>query len=200
MTFWDFCAPIYDFAQGRNSAYKKMVKAVSGLVADGAEVMEVAAGTGDISIAVSKRARSALCTDLSDNMLAKARRKAATRGLTNIRFSKMSIYRIDARDGAFDVVVASQVLHLLDEPEKAAAELRRVSRNLVIMPLALIKDLRGIQKLKINLWKLFGFNPKHNFDASGYKDFLRGLGFDELSVEVVDGDMPMAIAVWRKTK
>jgi len=55
-----------------------------------------------------------------------------------------------------------------------------------------------VQKLKISLWRLFGFNPIVNLDFEGYKAFLEKIGLDGCKFELIDGDMPMAVAVWRK--
>jgi ubiquinone/menaquinone biosynthesis C-methylase UbiE len=126
-TFWDFCAPFYDLAarvNGRASA--EMLKTVRSLVPQGATVLEAAAGTGSISMAVAGKARSVLCTDISDNMLKVARRKAANFG--SVTVDKRSIYDLGEPDNSVDAVIAGQVLHLIDEPQKAAAELRRVGR------------------------------------------------------------------------
>ena len=199
MTFWDFCAPFYDFAQHQNSAYKKMVEFVVGIVPQGTEVLEVAAGTGDISLAISAKAKSVLCTDVSERMLKIARKKAAKCDAINIAFDNISIFDTGKANGEYDVVVASQVLHLIDEPKRAAEELIRVSSELVVLPLALIKNLKAVSKFKVSVWRLFGFNPKHNFDAEGYEEFLNSIGFEGCKVELIDGDMPMAVAVWRKS-
>ena len=173
-----------------------MVRYVADIVPRDAAVLEVAAGTADISIALSEKAKTILCTDLSEKMLNVAKRKAKTQ--TNIRFDIRGIYDLKEPNDAYDVVVASQVLHLLDEPEVAVRELKRVTRDYIIAPLALIKDLRGFQKLKVGLWKIFGFNPIVNLDLEGCKAFLREIGLDNCEIELIDGDMPMAVAVWRK--
>jgi ubiquinone/menaquinone biosynthesis C-methylase UbiE len=114
MTFRDFCAPLYDTAENTNGrAYANMLKTVRDILPQGSTVLEAAAGTGSISVAVSSKARSALCTDVSDNMLKIARRKTAN--LANVTVDKRSIYGLGAPDGAYDVVIAGQVLHLIDD-------------------------------------------------------------------------------------
>ena len=109
-----------------------------------ASVLEAAAGTGTISLAVADKASRVLCTDLSENMLNVARRKATKAGAANVTVANRSIYDLGEMDSSFDIVVASQVLNLLDEPEKAAVELRRVAKSTVIITTPYIKNLRGI--------------------------------------------------------
>jgi ubiquinone/menaquinone biosynthesis C-methylase UbiE len=198
-TFWDFCAPVYDLVQTINGkTFAGVVQAVREFTPADANVLECAAGTGVISIALANKAKQILCTDMSEKMLNIAKRKAKRRGIGNVVFDKCSIYDIGEADNSFDVVIASQVLHLLDYPEKAAAELMRVSRKTVIMPVCLLKGLRGFSNLSVKIWRLFGFNPKNEFDADSYAKFLKDIGFDDFKMIIIQGRMPMAVAVWGK--
>ena len=198
-SFWDFSAPFYDLAQKANGrAFGDMLKALTTLVPDGATVLEVAAGTGEISLALTKKASEILCTDISTKMLAVARKKALKQSVRNIVFDNINIFDTGKPDGAFDVVIASQVLHLIDNPETAAAELRRVAKDMVILPISLTKDLHGMAKAKISIYRLFGFSPKIEFDVNEYKEFVRSIGFNECDFTQVAGKIPMTVAVWNK--
>ncbi|MDR3051490.1 MAG: class I SAM-dependent methyltransferase [Oscillospiraceae bacterium] len=199
MTFWDFCAPFYDIAEKANGrAYDEMLKMVRELVPSGASVLEIAAGTGTISLTAADKANAVLCTDVSERMLAVAKKKAAKRGVSNVRFGNVNIFGTGLPNDGFDVVIASQVLHLIDEPQKAAAELRRVAKTLVILPMSFTKNLRGAAKLSIALYKVFGFSPKRDFSKEDYAAFLPEIGFDGCEVRQIDGKIPMAVAVWKK--
>jgi len=198
MTFWDFCAPFYDFAEKNNGkAYIEMIEIVHNIVPPNSSVLEVAAGTGSIGLAIANKAQSVLCTDLSNRMLSVARKKARRSNVGNIQFANLDILNIDKSDNSFDVVIAGQVLHLLDEPQKAAAELRRVARGIVILPICLLKGLKNTAKWNVRLWRLFGFDPKFEFDAASYAEFLPNIGFDNCEIILVPGKMPMAVAVWK---
>ena len=199
MTFWDFCAPFYDRAEKTNTAYHGMLQLMRDLTPQGASVFETAAGTGSISLAVADKAKNVHCTDLSERMLSVASKKAAKRGVSNITFSNKSIFDTGETDGAYDVIVAAQVLHLIDEPEKAAEELKRISGDTIITAVTLLKGLRGFfARPSVGLWRLLGFAPKREFDADGFRDFLCEIGLPPCRYEVVQGNMPMAVAVWRK--
>ena len=199
--FWDFCAPIYDTAAKANSrAYGDMLKIVRGLVPQGSTVLELAAGTGAISLIVSDKAGSILCSDWSVKMLAVAQRKAAKLGVKNVSFERLNIFETGKPDNSFDVVIASQVLNLFDNPEDAAAELRRVAKHMVILPTSFIKDLRGSGKLSINVCRLFGFAPKFELDAASFSSFLPDIGFENCDIIQIPGRIPMAVAVWNKTQ
>jgi hypothetical protein len=97
------------------------------------------------------------------------------------------------------VVITSQVLHLINEPEKAAAELKRISRGIVIAPVVPLKDLRGLFiRPSMGLFKLIGFAPKREFTADSYREFLIDIGLRPRDYEIINGNMPMAVPVWEK--
>ena len=198
-TFWDFCAPFYDVAEKTNQrAYGEMLKTVNGLVLKGMTVLETAAGTGSISIAVADKASWITCTDISERMLNVARRKIARRGIKNVTVEAQSIFRLEKPDNSFDAVIAGQVLHLIDEPEKAALELKRVAGQMVILPISLTKDLRGTGKVGLSIYRFLGFSPKMEFSADEYKAFLPSIGFENCEFIQIPGKIPMTVAVWRK--
>jgi ubiquinone/menaquinone biosynthesis C-methylase UbiE len=201
MTFWDFCAPFYDRAEHANIAYAGMLTLIRNLTPENSVVFEAAAGTGAISLALADKVSSIICTDLSERMLSVARGKAKKQGADNIAFSVRSLFDTGEPDGSFDVVIAGQVLHLVDEPEKAAAELKRISRGTVITTVTLLKGLRGLFiRPSVGIWKLLGFAPKHEFDAEGFRSFLTEIGLPPSEYHIIKGNMPMAVAVWRKSK
>ncbi len=75
-TFWDRVAGLYDLFEWSNRQVNAAARTrVGELVPAGARVLDCAAGTGEFSLAASKRAGSVLCTDQSEAMLARARKK-----------------------------------------------------------------------------------------------------------------------------
>lgn len=201
MTFWDFCAPLYDFTQKTNGrAYNEMLRTVREITPKGASVLEIAAGTGSISLTVADKAATVFCTDVSVPMLNIAKKKAAKSVVSNISFGNVNIFDTGLPDCAFDVVIASQVLHLVDRPEIAAAELRRIAKSMVILPISFTKGLRGTVKLVMGIYRLFGFAPKIELDATDYAAFLPNIGFNGCEIRQINGKIPMAVAVWNNEK
>lgn len=127
-TFWDRVSGLYDLTQWGNRKVNAAAAArVAQLVPNRAKVLDCAAGTGEFSLAAAQRAGSVLCTDQSEAMLERARRKAARKGLVNIGFARRDVTALPDPDGSFDAVIAANVLHLLPRPEIAVEELWRVT-------------------------------------------------------------------------
>ena len=198
-TFWDLWAPFYDLAEKTNGrVYNEMLKTVREFVPQGASVLEAAAGTGSISLAIADKASRVLCTDLSEKMLNVVRRKMAKHNVKNVTIDMRNIHELHEPDSSFDVIIAGQVLHLIDEPEKAAAELRRVAKTMIILPMSFTENLRGTAKFSVSFFRLLGVSLKREFNAEGYKTFLQKIGFDNCEHIQIAGKIPMAVAIWRK--
>ena len=76
--FWDRVAGLYDLAELLNRRANLAMKRETALwVPPGSRVLDCAAGTGALSLAAARRAGYVLCTDLSPDMLARAKGKGA---------------------------------------------------------------------------------------------------------------------------
>lgn len=198
--FWDRVVGFYDLAERTNRrANAGAVRQAAALVPEGASVLDCAAGTGEFSLTLAERAGTVLCTDLSRPMLDRAEKKARQRGRSNITFAVRDLTALPDPDGAFDVVVAANVLHLLPEPEKALAELWRVtaSGGKLILPTYLQGEAGPGFKLLIALYRLLGFRPRYFFTVDSYAEFFRRCGLTA-RVARIDGRLPVGFAVLSK--
>ena len=198
MTFWDIVAPLYDTFEVFNKAYRQMINKVRDLIPQEANVIELACGTGNVSLAISDKANKVLCTDISDSMLKTASKKARKRNISNIEFEKASIFETGKHDNSFDVVIASQILHLLDEPKQACNEIKRITRDIAIVPIPLVREGTNWGKFLIKLYKVFGFKPKYDFDNDSCKIFLEEIGFNDCEYHTIYGAVSLGVAVWKK--
>ncbi len=201
-TFWDRVAWLYDLMEWSNRAVNAAAAArVAGLVPKGARVLDCAAGTGEFSLAAAERAETVLCTDLSLPMLDRARKKAKKRGLTNISFAQRDITALPDRDGTFEVVIAANVLHLLQKPENAVRELWRVTTlgGRLILPTYLLGQVGTAYGTMIKIFQGVGFHYEHAFTSETYQMLLESLNLAPVLVEVIPGRVPEGIAVLEKS-
>ena len=201
-TFWDRVAWLYDLMEWSNRAVNAAAAArVAGLVPKGARVLDCAAGTGEFSLAAAERAETVLCTDLSLPMLDRARKKAKKRGLTNISFAQRDITALPDRDGTFEVVIAANVLHLLQKPENAVRELWRVTApgGRLILPTYLQGRVGTAYGTMIKIYQGVGFHYEHAFTSETYRMLLESLNLAPVLVEVIPGRVPEGIAVLEKS-
>lgn len=200
-SFWERFAFLYDLAEGTNAkAVRGMVTAVAQQVPAGASVLECAAGTGEISLAAAPKAGHVLCTDLSRAMLDRAFGKARRLGLANVDFALRDLLHLTDPDECFDVVIAANVLHLLDAPEAAIRELWRVTRpgGLLILPTFLMGEAGLGFRVLIRLYRLLGFRSKREYTPADYRAMVEGCGLGSLEYSVVPGRLPVGLAVLTK--
>lgn len=197
-SFWDRCAPLYDLAEAMNARpYRGMLQAIKGLVPPGASVLECAAGTGAISLAVAGKASRVLCTDMSLPMLAQAQKKAWRQGLGNIRFAQRDLHRLPKGDGLFDVVVAANVLHLLENPAAALGHLLGAVRpgGMLAVPTFLQGEARPAFRTVIKAYGLLGFRYCHAFTLESYRALLKSHCPGKVGACRLPGKVPVGLGI-----
>lgn len=122
---YDRWAPVYDLAFGRVFARGRSA-AVEAAERIGGRILEVGVGTG-ISLPTYSRKTRIVGIDISEPMLAKARRRVTEGGLRNVEaLAVMDAERLEFGDESFDVVVAQYVVTAVPDPEAALDEFARV--------------------------------------------------------------------------
>lgn len=200
-TFWDRFAFAYDTFQGMNKkVYQEMLLTTASLIPPQADVLECAAGTGAISLAVAPRAKRVLCTDLSLSMLDQARKKAKRKKLNNITFAERDLFHLKEQKESFDVVIAANVIHLLDHPNDAIMELWRVTKHngQLIIPTFLTGNSKSGLTMLLNVYKLLGFRPKYTFSEANYRHMLEHCGLPKPDISIIEGRIPVGFAVFNK--
>lgn len=84
-------------------------------------VLDLGAGTGAISLALAEKAGEVFCRDISEGMLAEARRKADERGLQNVSFGEGRFREPNVKGHDIDIVVSNYAMHHLSDEEKREA-------------------------------------------------------------------------------
>ena len=90
-------------------------------------VLDVACGTGFLSLILAELGHSVTGVDFSEQMLATAREKAKEMNL-NIDFRVENAESLNDRDGTYDLVMARHVIWTLPDPARAIREWLRVLR------------------------------------------------------------------------
>ncbi len=145
-----------------------------------------------ITAAVAGKCRELVATDYSEGMLKQARKKCGS--CSNVEIRSADILKLPFPDESFDVVIAANVIHLLDDPYKALSELDRVCRpgGKLIIPTYVNKEkAKGFDKTIDKA----GANFRQDFTYESYREFLAGAGFVKSRTKLIDGRVPCAVAV-----
>ena len=198
--FWDKVAGLYDlFVNIQNGEVnRKLVKTVSGMIESTDTVLECACGTGMLSKGIAPKCKELIATDFSVGMLKEAKRNCEY--LTNIKFKKADIMKLNCKDDTFDKVVAGNVIHLLDNPYAALKELLRVCKKdgKVIIPTYVSSENRRKSLILIAVLEKIGVKFKEKFDFKSYKEFYSRTECRDVEFILVEGKIPCAIAIIKK--
>ena len=110
-------------------------QSISMMVGTEETVIDIACGTGSLSVELSKHAQHVTGIDLSEDMIVTAKRTANKLNICNISFEIMDAGNLSVfSDGKFDVAVTSMSMHQFDPATavKVLREMRRIARRLII--------------------------------------------------------------------
>ena len=192
-TFWDKNAGRYDrFIRKDRAAYDEMYVLIRPVV-KAKTVLELATGTGLIAKHIVNAAAHIEATDASPEMIAEAKRNNRS---AKLHFSVQDMFCLPYADKSFDAVIVSNALHIIPQPEKALAEIRRVLKNdgVLIAPTFTHGNstLRG--RLKLFFMKLVGFPLNSRWSSADYLAFLRQNGWTVRKSAVLKASFPLTYA------
>ena len=191
--FWNRNAKRYDrFMRKDRAAYEKLYELIRPVV-KARTVLELAAGTGLIAKNIVRAASHIEVTDASEEMITEAKRNNRS---AKLHFSVRDMFCLPYADKSFDVVIVSNALHIVPQPEKALAEIRRVLKDdgVLIAPTFTHGNstLRG--RIKLFFMKLAGFPLNSRWSSADYLAFLRQNGWTVRKSAVLKGSFPLTYA------
>ena len=198
MSFWDKVAIYYDLSEKLNGkAYREMCELTAKLTPRGANVLECAGGTGELSLTAAAKAEKVLCTDNSDKMLEVARQKAEKKGIENVSFERRNIFHLDDPDETYDIVIAGNVLHLIDNPENAVRELYRVTKRggRILLPTFMTRNHSKLSDVLLKAYKAIGYEASTEYTPRSYVFMLKGCNCGTVKAKLIKGLVPVCYAV-----
>ncbi|MDR3988508.1 MAG: class I SAM-dependent methyltransferase [Oscillospiraceae bacterium] len=156
-------------------------------------VLELATGTGLIAKNIVNAAAHIEATDASAEMIAEAKRGNCS---AKLHFSVQDMFRLPYADQSFDVVIVSNALHIVPQPEKALAEIRRVLKEdgVLIAPTFNHAENSFSGKVKAFFMRMAGFPLRSKWTREEYLRFLRQNGWAVRKSAVLKASFPLTYA------
>ena len=198
-TFWDRNAGRYDRFMRRDcAAYEEMYELIRPVV-KAKTVLELASGTGLIAKNIVNAAAHIEATDASAEMILEAKRGNQS---AKLHFSVQDMFRLPYVDKSFDVVIVSNALHIVPQPEKALAEIRRVLKDdgVLIAPTFTHAGNSFTGKVRAFFMKLAGFPLHSKWASEEYLRFLRQNGWMVRKSTVLKASFPLTYAECMKSE
>ena len=189
-TFWDRNAGRYDrFMRKDGAAYDEMCAHIRPVV-KAKTVLELASGTGLIAKHIVNAAAHIEATDASAEMILEAKRDNQS---AKLHFSVQDMFCLPYVDKSFDVVIVSNALHIVPQPEKALAEIHRVLKEdgVLIAPTFTHAGNSFSGRVRAFFMKLAGFPLHSKWTSEEYLHFLRQNGWTVRKSVVLKASFPL---------
>ena len=191
--FWDKNAGRYDrFMRKDRAAYDEMYELIRPVVRH-KTVLELATGTGLIAKHIVNVAAHIEAMDASAEMIAEAKRDNRS---AKLHFSVQDMFRLPYANQSFNVVIVSNALHIVPQPEKALAEIRRVLKDdgVLIAPTFTHAGNSFFGRVKAFFMKLAGFPLHSKWTSEEYLRFLQQNGWAVRKSAVLKASFPLTYA------
>ena len=191
--FWGKNAGRYDrFMRKDRAAYDEMYALIRPVVRH-KTVLELATGTGLIAKHIVIAAAHIEATDASAVTIAEAKRDNRSEKLY---FSVQDMFCLPYAEESFDVVIVSNALHIVPQPEKALQEIKRVLKDdgVLIAPTFTHAGNSFSGKVKAFFMKLAGFPLHSKWTSAEYLHFLSQNGWTVRKSAVLKASFPLTYA------
>ena len=188
--FWDRNAGLYDrFMRKDRTAYEMMYEMIQPVVRH-KTVLELATGTGLIARHIVNAAAHIESTDASAEMIAEAKQDNRS---AKLHFSVQDMFCLPYAEESFDVVIVSNALHIVPQPEKALAEIHRVLKEdgVLIAPTFTHAGNSFSGRVRAFFMKLAGFPLHSKWTSEEYLHFLRQNGWTVRKSVVLKASFPL---------
>ena len=191
--FWDKNADRYDrFMRKDRAAYDEMYALIRPVV-KAKTVLELATGTGLIAKHIVNAAAHIEATDASAEMIAEAKQDNRS---AKLHFSVQDMFCLPYAEESFDVVIVSNALHIVPQPEKTLAEIRRVLKDdgVLIAPTFTHAENSIFGMIRAFFMRLAGFPLRSKWTSAEYLRFLRQNGWAVRKSAILKASFPLTYA------
>jgi phosphatidylethanolamine/phosphatidyl-N-methylethanolamine N-methyltransferase len=200
--FWDKFAKHYDLfiEKTLGKTYKIIIENLEIDLNEDCSLLEIGTGTGIIPFSIFSKVSSIVGTDISEEMIRIASQNLENSNIKNISFQVQDSYNLTFSDKSFDIVLASNLLHLLYEPEKAINEVNRVMKDngILIAPTFCWGENVKSKMIASVVGVLSGFKIVHKWTINEFKNILTSNGLLIDKAVRIDGKFPLVYVVMKK--
>lgn len=199
--FWDKFAKLYTpLQENKNKTlYDEICLYIDKYIDKNTDVLELACGTGQITVRLCDKAKSWEATDFSENMITEAGKRCNS---DSVRFALADASNLPYSDESFDTVIIANALHIMPCPDEALGQIARVMKkdSVLIAPTFVYDGEATVKRsVKLRVMKSFGFQTFGRWTSQQYKDFVQSHGFIiEESKLFGDDFLPECVLICKK--
>jgi len=198
--FWDRIASKFDRLEKNDISYKIFIdKSKEHVKADYA-VLDYGCGTGLICNEIAENVKVIHAIDISTKMIEISKNKAKELNIQNIDFARTTIFDEKLKVGSFDAIIAFNIFHLLEEPQKYFQRLNQILKpgGLIISSTPCMSEAPFLNRI-LKIFSFIGMTPKLNsFTSSEMEQLFLSESFKTIELNRIKPKSPIYLCILEK--
>ena len=198
--FWDRIASKFDRIEKNDISYKIFIEKARGYIKADDTILDFGCGTGLICNEIAENVGIIHAIDISTKMIEISKNKASARKIQNIDFERITIFDEKFKVGSFDAIIAFNIFHLLEEPQKYFQRINQILKpeGLIISSTPCMSEASLLNSI-LKLFSFIGMTPKLNsFTSSEMEHLLLNESFKTIEFNRIKPKSPIYICILKK--
>lgn len=198
--FFDRISSKYDKIEKNDISYKIFIEKVRNYIKENDIILDFGCGTGLVCNEIAENANSIHAIDISSKMIEICKTKATELKIRNIEFARTTIFDEKFKESSFDVIIAHNMFHLLEEPQKYFQRLNQLLKPGGLM-LSVTPCMSESPLLKhvLKFFSIIGMVPAINsFNSSEMELLLLNESFQTIELNRIKPKSPQYLCISKK--
>jgi len=200
--FWDKRADGYAKSRIKDvESYEHTLERTRARLSPGDSALELGCGTGTTALRLAPSVGRLLATDVSGRMVEIGREKAAAQGAANVRFERADLFDDSLERGGFDVVLAFNLLHLIEDLPAAVRRVRELLKpgGMFVSKTVCLGEQTRLWRVVIAAARLVGIAPPvHCLRIAELEGIITSAGFEIVETGCFPASPPSRFVVAKK--
>lgn len=198
--FWDRLAPKFDKIEAGDIAYSLFIEEAGKYLKADDTILDFGCGTGLICNEIAAHVGYIHAIDISARMIEISEKKATERKIRNIGFARTTIFDEKFSEGSFDAIIAFNLFHLLEEPQKYFQRMNQLLKpgGLIISATPCMSEAPVLNQV-LKFFSLIGVTPKLNpFTSTEMEQLFLNASFSTIKLNRIKPKSPQYICITKK--
>lgn len=198
--FWDRIASKFDRIEKSDIAYTIFIEKARAYLKADDTILDFGCGTGLICNEIAENVGFIHAIDISTKMIEISKNKASEREIRNIEFWRTTIFDEQLKEGSFDAIIALNVFHLLEEPQKYFKRMNQLLKpgGLILSATPCMTEAPGLNYV-LKFFSIIGLTPKLNsFTSTEMEQLFLNASFKTLEFNRIKPNSPQYILISEK--